>query len=66
MDEKAWELMIGRFERIDASLDDIRDDLDDLKKFRWIHAGVIIGFSTIFSSGVLSIVFFVWKNINSH
>ena len=73
MDEKTWKLLIDRINIVDEKVDDskneikqviseLKDEVKDLQKFRWIHAGVMIAFTTLLSSGIVSVVLFILKS----
>lgn len=46
MDEKAWDLLIDKIDKLDKRFDKMDEKVEAIQKFRWIHAGVIASVAT--------------------
>lgn len=51
MDDKTWELLIGKINSIENQLTDHKTILEELREFRWKTAGVLLVVSVL--SGAL-------------
>lgn len=46
VDEKAWDLLIDKIDKLDKRFDKMDEKVEAIQKFRWIHAGVIASVAT--------------------